>query len=109
MTNWGRWGNDDERGAANLLDPSAVLAAAAEIRTGEVLRLAAPIVGGRGFGLVGRPDPVHLMLRDGERMGSLLEVCALAAKERVERVTAGPAVDPATLASAVMERMCAIW
>ena len=65
MTNWGRWGDDDERGAANLLDPSAVLAAAAEIRTGEVLRLAAPIVGGRGFGLVGRPDPVHLMLRDG--------------------------------------------
>jgi len=65
MTNWGRWGRDDERGAANLLNPAAVLAAAAEVRTGEVLRLAAPIVGGRGFGLVGRPDPVHLMLRDG--------------------------------------------
>jgi kynurenine formamidase len=65
MTNWGRWGDDDERGAANLLAPAAVLAATAEVRTGEVLRLAAPIVGGRGFGLVGRPDPVHLMLRDG--------------------------------------------
>jgi hypothetical protein len=51
----------------------------------------------------------NLMLRDGERMGSLLEVCALAAKERVERVTAGPAVDPAALAGAVMERMCAVW
>jgi hypothetical protein len=35
MTNWGRWANDDERGAANLLDPPAVLAAAAEVRTGE--------------------------------------------------------------------------
>jgi kynurenine formamidase len=65
MTNWGRWGDDDERGAANLLDPAAVLAATAEVRTGEVLRLAAPIAGGHGFGLVGRPDPVHLMLRDG--------------------------------------------
>lgn len=65
MTNWGRWGEDDERGAANLLDQEAVLAAAAEVRTGEVLPLAAPITGGRGFGLVGRPDPVHLMLRDG--------------------------------------------
>jgi hypothetical protein len=51
----------------------------------------------------------NLMLRDGERMSSLLEVCALAAKERVERVTAGPAVDPATLAGAIMERMCAVW
>jgi hypothetical protein len=51
----------------------------------------------------------NLMLRDGERMGSLLEVCALAARERVERVIAGPAVDPAALAMAVMERMCAVW
>jgi kynurenine formamidase len=65
MTNWGRWGRDDERGATNLLDPAAVLSAVAEVRSGEVLRLAAPIVGGRGFGLVGRPDPMHLMLRDG--------------------------------------------
>jgi hypothetical protein len=51
----------------------------------------------------------NLMLRDGERMGSLLEVCALAARERVERVTAGPGVDPAALAGAVMERLCAVW
>jgi hypothetical protein len=51
----------------------------------------------------------NLMLRDGERMGSLLEVCALAGKERVERVTAGPDVDPEMLAGAVMERMCAVW
>lgn len=65
MTNWGRWGSDDERGATNLLGAAAVLGAVAEVRTGEVLPLAAPITGGRGFGLVGRPDPVHLMLRDG--------------------------------------------
>jgi kynurenine formamidase len=65
MTNWGHWGDDDERGAVNLLTPAAVLAATAEVRSGEVLRLAAPITGGRGFGLVGRPDPLHLMLRDG--------------------------------------------
>jgi kynurenine formamidase len=65
MTNWGRWGDDDERGAANLLGPETVLGAITEVRTGEVLRLSAPITGGRGFGLVGRPDPVHLMIRDG--------------------------------------------
>jgi kynurenine formamidase len=65
MTNWGRWGDDDERGAANLLDAAVVLGAVTEVRSGEVLRLAAPITGGRGFKLVGRPDPVHLMLRDG--------------------------------------------
>jgi len=65
MTNWGRWGQDDEQGAANLLGAETVLNAVAEVRTGEVLRLAAPIAGGHGFGLVGRPDPVHLMIRDG--------------------------------------------
>jgi kynurenine formamidase len=65
MTNWGRWGDGDERGATNLLGPETVLGAISEVRTGEVLRLAAAITGGRGFGLVGRPDPVHLMVRDG--------------------------------------------
>ena len=65
MTNWGRWGSEDEQGAANLLGAAAVRGAITEVRTGEVLHLAAPIVGGRGFGLVGRPDPVHLMIRDG--------------------------------------------
>ncbi|HEY6787552.1 MAG TPA: cyclase family protein, partial [Trebonia sp.] len=65
MNSWGRWGDGDERGAANLLGTETVLQAITEVRTGEVLRLAAPITGGRGFGLVGRPDPVHLMIRDG--------------------------------------------
>ncbi|MET7992192.1 cyclase family protein [Amycolatopsis sp. NPDC005232] len=65
MTGWGRWGADDERGATNLLDAPNVLSAVTEVRTGEVVRLAAPIRGGHGFGLVGRPDPLHLMVRDG--------------------------------------------
>jgi kynurenine formamidase len=65
MTSWGRWGQRDEQGATNLLSAETVLEAIAEVRTGEVLRLAAPIAGGHGFGLVGRPDPVHLMIRDG--------------------------------------------
>jgi kynurenine formamidase len=35
------------------------------VRDGTVVPLAAPIVSGRGFGVVGRPDPAHYMLRDG--------------------------------------------
>jgi kynurenine formamidase len=62
---WGRWGDDDECGTTNLIVPATVLAALSAVRTGHVLRLDTPIVSGQGFGLVGRPDPVHLMFRDG--------------------------------------------
>jgi kynurenine formamidase len=37
---WGRWGADDERGALNLLTPERVAAAAALVRTGEVVSCA---------------------------------------------------------------------
>ena len=32
--NWGRWGDDDERGSLNLLTPEVVKAAASSITTG---------------------------------------------------------------------------
>ena len=41
--NWGRWGDDDERGTLNLITPDAVVAAASAIRTGKVYSLALPI------------------------------------------------------------------
>jgi kynurenine formamidase len=65
MNGWGRWGPDDELGALNLLGPAAVRRGLAAVRDGTVLSLAAPIVNGRGFGIVGRPAPVHYMMRDG--------------------------------------------
>ena len=40
MSNWGRWGDDDERGAANLLDESTVLAACAVYFDWKAIRLA---------------------------------------------------------------------
>ena len=65
MRSWGRWGPDDELGALNLLGPDSVRRGLAAVRDGTVVPLAAPIVSGRGFGVVGRPDPAHYMLRDG--------------------------------------------
>jgi kynurenine formamidase len=41
--NWGRWGDDDERGTLNLLTPEAVLAATQVCRTGKVYSLALPV------------------------------------------------------------------
>ena len=42
-TNWGRWGDDDERGALNVLTPDMVRAAAAAVTTGKVYGLGIPI------------------------------------------------------------------
>jgi kynurenine formamidase len=42
-TNWGRWGDDDERGALNLLTDDVVLAATRTCRTGKVYRLSLPL------------------------------------------------------------------
>jgi kynurenine formamidase len=63
--NWGRWGEDDERGAANLIDALAVRRAAACVRTGEVISLALELRSGQGSPAVGRPPLQHFMLRDG--------------------------------------------
>jgi kynurenine formamidase len=43
VSNWGRWGADDERGALNLLGGEQVLAALASCRTGKVYNLGVPI------------------------------------------------------------------
>lgn len=43
VDNWGRWGDDDERGAVNLLRPEVVLAALGSARTGKLYSLAMPI------------------------------------------------------------------
>ncbi|SHN48177.1 hypothetical protein [Cryptosporangium aurantiacum] len=41
--NWGRWGDDDERGALNVLGPEQVLRAAAAVTTGQAYSLGIPI------------------------------------------------------------------
>jgi kynurenine formamidase len=42
VSNWGRWGADDQRGTLNLITSDAVLRGAAAIRTGRVFSLAIP-------------------------------------------------------------------
>src|SRR4051794_30966486 len=41
--NWGRWGEDDQRGTQNLIGPQERVAAAQLVRTGKVFSLALPI------------------------------------------------------------------
>lgn len=65
MSSWGRWGDDDERGAANLVDAAAIRRGAAEVRTGQALSLALPLRAGAGSGVAGRSPMQHFMGRDG--------------------------------------------
>lgn len=69
--NWGRWGDDDERGAANLLTPEVVAGAVTSVREGRILPLAMPIKGATSNSaaqrvphLAGRPLPQHFMSVD---------------------------------------------
>lgn len=70
--NWGRWGEADQIGAANLLTPEVVKAAAGAVGRGQVLSLSLPIKGSTSSNapctvphLRGRPLPQHFMAIDG--------------------------------------------
>ena len=62
--NWGRWGADDERGAANLITPERVVAAARLIQKGKVISLAIPL-DAAGPVFPGRVPPLRLMAVSG--------------------------------------------
>jgi kynurenine formamidase len=57
--NWGRWGEGDQRGTANLLTPERVAAAAALVRQGKQFGLGVPVTA-RSRRPGGRPLPIHL-------------------------------------------------
>jgi kynurenine formamidase len=70
--NWGRWGQEDQRGALNLLTGDVVRAATGAVRQGRVLSLSLPIKGSTSSSvaetvphLKGRPLPQHFMSVDG--------------------------------------------
>lgn len=65
LRNWGRWGDDDERGTLNFVSPEHIVSAAKLVRRGRVFALAIPFdqhgpqMGG------GRFNPIHSMSFDG--------------------------------------------
>ena len=43
LNNWGKWGDDDERGAANYITPKRIVQAAKLIKSGKTFSLAIPL------------------------------------------------------------------
>lgn len=66
VSNWGRWGPDDEKGTVNFITPEKRLRAAAAIRSGKTFSLSLPF---HGYGPQPPEDrrlnPQHIMLESG--------------------------------------------
>jgi kynurenine formamidase len=62
-SNWGRWGEADQRGALNLSTPEVVRAALGSVREGRVYPLGPPIDHNRGPIVPSRPRPTVLHQR----------------------------------------------
>jgi hypothetical protein len=67
LSNWGRWGKDDQIGTLNHVTPEDIVKAARLIRTGKVFALGIPLdSNGPQTGLFGgRFNPIHQMLATG--------------------------------------------
>ena len=67
LSNWGRWGKDDQIGTLNHVTPQDIVNAAGLIRTGKVFALGIPLdANGPQTGLFGgRFNPIHQMLATG--------------------------------------------
>ncbi|HXJ34009.1 MAG TPA: cyclase family protein [Candidatus Eisenbacteria bacterium] len=62
VSNWGRWGADDERGTVNFITPEVVRRAAGCVRRGQVFSLGLTFgAEGPQFGQAGRVNPLHIM------------------------------------------------
>lgn len=66
FSNWGRWGEDDELGTLNHIDPEARRRAAASVREGRVVSLARPVDTEPG---PHNPHPAHHMASVGAATG----------------------------------------
>lgn len=64
LSNWGRWGADDELGTLNLITAECRAAGAALARSGEAFDLGLPLDRhGPQTGAAGRQNPLHIMTR----------------------------------------------
>lgn len=63
---WGRWGENDELGTLNHVQPEDVVAASRLIRRGKAISLALPFdQNGPAYGRLGRFNPIHYMICTG--------------------------------------------
>jgi len=76
LSNWGRWGSEDERGALNFITTQRRAAAGRLVQTGETASMALPLATASG---PDNPTPVtHVMLYSGPGLAAALDYFAIA-------------------------------
>jgi kynurenine formamidase len=71
VSNWGRWGSEDERGTLNFITPEHIRRAAACVRRGVVFNLGLPLgADGPQIGQGGRVNPLHIMTATEGRLSA---------------------------------------
>jgi kynurenine formamidase len=76
ISNWGRWGKEDQRGALNFITPPRRAAAARLVQSGEIVSLSLPLSTQSG---PDNPQPVqHMMLHAGAPGYASLDYFAIA-------------------------------
>jgi len=65
VSNWGRWGDQDERGTTNYITPDKLVAAAQLVKQGKVFDLGIPFGADGPQPGGGRINPVLLMYETG--------------------------------------------
>ena len=74
LSNWGRWGADDQLGAANLITPAKRRQAAALVETGETVSLAHDVVDAQGSD-PNRPFGLNMIISfDPDRIRDRLDI-----------------------------------
>ena len=66
LRNWGRWGDEDERGTVNLITPERLVAASQLVRQGKIFDLGIPFDANGPQPGGGRINPVRLMSETGD-------------------------------------------
>ncbi len=66
LSNWGRWGDDDERGTVNLITADKILAASKLVKRGAIFDLGIPFDAKGPQPGGGRINPVRLMSETGQ-------------------------------------------
>ncbi len=75
VSNWGRWGAEDQLGTLNFITPDKVAAAAKLARTGKIFPLGVDFGSGGPQGdFKYRPNPIHLMTVDGGDAEKFIEM-----------------------------------
>ena len=91
LRNWGRWGDDDERGTVNLITPECIVAASQLVKRGAIFDLGIPFDGNGPQPGGGRINPVRLMSETGAPAGVPRRL-PLRRRLRVHAVAVGVAV-----------------